>query len=113
MGICIPVFSWMAKTNAKLFTLLITNVWIGVSDTTQIIIGCIVSTILVYILAKVAGKGGALILIILGFVGIPAGGVGIFLIVIGILLIVVGASPELAALLNALSYLLYLLCYGF
>jgi len=114
MGFCIPVISWMAKNHVIIIT------WMtglgrihGVTDTTQIILGCIISTILVWIIGKVLGKVGGIILIILGFVGIPAGGIGIALIVIGIIFLVIGASAEVAALLNASTFLLYLLCYGF
>ncbi|MBI2547572.1 MAG: hypothetical protein HYW23_03950 [Candidatus Aenigmarchaeota archaeon] len=112
MGICLPLFSFLASVYVNVLKVMV-QLFAGGGGTEAILIAFIGFAGVIYVFTKFFGKIGPMILIGVGVLGsLVTGGVLSVLIVIGFIGLFVGQATSILLMSHAAAFALSVACYG-
>jgi len=111
MEYCIPFFSWFACGGVNIYNFII-GLFFPITGLPLHLLTLVISSVFVFIMAKVLGKIGGVILMILGIAGsLFTFGISLLLTFLGTILLIYEKAWPLVVMLNIISVVLCIVCY--
>lgn len=113
MGYCVWGLSFLACGTPNIFNFFL-DIFLPDEVPTLLfyLISLVLSSVVIYLLAKMLGRIGGMLLMVLGVLGsLFTAGISLVLTLIGFILTFLGGAAMLVIIINVISYLLCIACY--